>query len=101
LEGKARQRQGGGGAKGAVPTWEDKLRFILVSQQTTPLQPLHARHFGVSQPQAHYWSPHLRPVVQRAVAEGGGAPEREASRVAASPLALAGSLVVTRYVYYK
>jgi hypothetical protein len=29
-EGKVRQRQGGGGAKGVLPQMEDKLFFILV-----------------------------------------------------------------------
>jgi hypothetical protein len=91
LEGKVRQRQVGGGAKGVLPEMEDKLLFILVYQKTHPLQTLHGLHFGLSQPQTNYWIHHLLPVVQRALADLGLAPEREASRVAESPLALEGA----------
>jgi hypothetical protein len=91
LEGKVRQRQVGGGAKGVLPETEDKLLFILVYQKTYPLQTMHGLHFGLSQPQAHYWIHHLLPVLQRALADLGLAPEREASRVAESPLALEGA----------
>jgi hypothetical protein len=91
LEGKVRQRQVGGGAKGVLPELEDKLLFILVYQKTHPLQTLHGLHFGLSQPQTNYWIHHLLPVVQRALADLGLAPEREASRVAESPLALEGA----------
>jgi hypothetical protein len=47
---------------------------------------MHGLHFGLSQPQANYWIHHLLPVLQRALADLGLAPEREASRVAESPL---------------
>jgi hypothetical protein len=36
-EGKARQRRAGGGAKGMLPSFEDKLLFILIYQKTHPL----------------------------------------------------------------
>src|ERR671914_1045089 len=91
LEGKVRQRQVGGGAKGVLPQMADKLLFILVYQKTNPLQTMHGLHFGLSQPQAHYWIHHLLPVLQRALADLGLAPEREASRVAGSPLVLEGA----------
>src|SRR5262245_64399994 len=39
--GKGRQRQLGGGAKGRLAQVEDQRLFILVSQKTNPLQPLH------------------------------------------------------------
>src|SRR5712692_694365 len=74
-EGKVRQRQSGGGAKGGLPQMEDKLLFILVYQKTNPLQTMHG----------------LLPVLQRALAALGVAPERDASRVATSPLALEGA----------
>ena len=90
LEGKVRQRQVGGGAKGVLPEMEDKLLFILVYQKTHPLQTMHGLQFGLSQPQAHYWIHHVLPVLQRALADRGLAPEREASRVAKSPLTLEG-----------
>jgi hypothetical protein len=89
--GKPRQRRVGGGAKGTLPQMTDKLLFILVYQKTQALQTMHALHFGLSQPQAHYWIHHLLPVLQRALAALGLAPEREASRVADSPLALEGA----------
>src|SRR5215210_2359530 len=70
---------------------EEKLLFILVYQKTHPLQTMQGLHFGLSQPQAHYGVHHLLPVLQRALADLGLAPEREASWVAESPLALEGA----------
>jgi hypothetical protein len=61
-EGKARQRQGGGGAKGVLSQMADKLLFILVYQKTNPLQTMHGLQCGLSQPQTHYWIHHLLPV---------------------------------------
>src|SRR5438132_114008 len=90
-EGKVRQRQGGGGAKGVLPQMEDKLFFILVYQKTNPLQTMHGLQFDLSQPQTNYWIHRLLPVLQRALAALGMAPERDASRVATSPLALEGA----------
>jgi len=90
-EGKARQRQSGGGAKGVLPQMEDKLLFILVYQKTNPLQTMHGLQFALRQAQTHYWIHHLLPVLQRALVALGMAPERDASRVATSPLALEGA----------
>jgi len=90
LEGEVRQRQVGGGAKGVLPEMEEELLFIVVYQKTHPLQTMQGLHFGLSQPQANYWIHHLLPVLQHALADLGLAPEREASRVAESPLALEG-----------
>ena len=84
-EGKGRQRQSGGGAKGGLPQREDKLLFILVYQKTNPLQILHGLQFALSQPQTNYWIHHLLPVLQRALADLNLAPERDASRVATTP----------------
>jgi hypothetical protein len=88
--GTIRQRQIGGGATGALPKIEDQLFFILVSQQTHPLQTMHGLQFGVSQPQAHDWIPRLLPVLQHVLRDLGEAPERDARRVATSDLARAG-----------
>jgi len=90
-EGKVRQRQRGGGAQGVLPQMADKLLFILVYQKTNPLQTMHGLQFDLSQPQTHYWIHHLLPVLQRALAALGMAPERDASRVATSPLAHEGA----------
>ena len=65
-EGTPRQRQFGGGAKGALPEIADKLFFILVYQKTHPLQTMHGLQVGLSQPQTHDWMHHLLPVLQRA-----------------------------------
>jgi hypothetical protein len=72
----------------------DKLFFILVFQKTNPLQTLHGLQFQLSQPQTNSWIHHLLPVLQRALAARGMAPERDASRVATSPLALEGAPAV-------
>ena len=90
-QGKVRQRQSGGGAKGVLPHMEDKLFFILVYQKTNPLQTMHGWQFELSQPQSHYWIHRLLPVLQRAFAALGVAPERDASQVATNPLALEGA----------
>jgi hypothetical protein len=90
-EGKERQRQRGGGAKGSLPQMEDKLLFILVYQKTNPLQTMHGLQFALRQSQTHYWIHRLLPVLQRALAALGVAPERDASRVVTNPLALAGA----------
>ena len=91
LEGKPRQRRVGGGATGALPPMEDQLLFLLVFQKTNPLQTMHGLQFRLSQPQTNYWIHHLLPVLQRALAALDVAPERDASRVATSPLALEGA----------
>ena len=89
--GKVRQRKVGGGAKGLLSQMEDKLLFILVYQKTNPLQTMHGLYFGLSQPQTHYWIHRLLPVLRRALVALDMAPERDASRVATSPLMLEGA----------
>jgi DDE superfamily endonuclease len=89
--GQPRQRRVGGGAKGVLPRMTDKLLFILVYQKTQALQTLHGLQFGLSQPQASYWIHRLLPVLQRALAALGHAPERDASRVADSALVQEGA----------
>jgi len=91
LEGQPRQRHIGGGAKGVLSQMEDKLLFILVYQKTNPLQTMHGLSFTLRQAQTNYWIHHLLPVLQHALAALGMAPERDASRVATSPLALEGA----------
>jgi hypothetical protein len=90
-EGKARQRSAGGGAKGTLPSFADKLLFILRYQKTNPLQVMHGLQFALSQSQTHYWIHRLLPVLQHALREMGHAPERDAQRVETSALALAGA----------
>lgn len=90
-EGQVRHRQSGGGAKGVLFQMEDKLLFILVYQKTNPLQTMHGLQVDLSQSQTNYWIHHLLPVLRHALATLGVAPERDASRVATSPLALEGA----------
>ena len=90
-EGKARQRGVGGGAKGTLSSFADKLLFILVYQKTNPLQVMHGLQFALSQSQTHYWIHRFLPVLQQALREMGHAPERDAQRVETSALALAGA----------
>ena len=90
-EGQARQRSAGGGAKGTLPSFADKLLFILVYQKTNPLQVMHGLQFALSQSQTNYWIHRLLPVLQHALREMGHAPEREAQRGETSALALAGA----------
>src|SRR5215470_19026901 len=90
-QGKVRQRQVGGGAKGLLAQMEDKLLFLLVYQKTNPLHTLHGLHFGLRQPQTHYWMHRLLPVLRWAFVALDLAPERDASRVATSPLMLEGA----------
>ena len=65
-QGKRRQRQAGGGAKGRMAQREDKLLFVRADQQTNPLQTMHGLQFGLSQPQTHSWIHRLFPGLQRA-----------------------------------
>lgn len=65
LEGTARRRRAGGGAKGSLARMEDKLLFILVYQKTNPLQTLHGLQFNLSQAQTNYWIHRLLPVLQQ------------------------------------
>jgi hypothetical protein len=90
-QGKVRQRQVGGGAKGILSQMEDKLLFILVYQKTNPLQTMHGLHFGLSQPQTNSWIHRLLAVLRCALAALAMAPERDASQVATSPLMLEGA----------
>jgi hypothetical protein len=89
--GTPRQRRPGGGVKGVLPTFEDKLLFILVSQKTHPLHTRHALQFGLSPPQANSWIHQWLPVLHQALAALGLAPERDASRLATHPLLLEGA----------
>jgi len=90
-EGQARQRSAGGGAQGTLPSFADKLLFILVYQKTNPLQVMHGLPFALSQSPTNDWMHRLLPVLQHALREMGHAPEREAQRGETSALALAGA----------
>ena len=90
-QGQGRHRKVGGGAQGLLSQMEDQWLFLLVSQQTNPLQTMHGLHFGLRQPQTHSWMPRLLPVLRRAFVALARAPERDASRVATRPRMLEGA----------
>jgi hypothetical protein len=89
--GTVRHRQWGGGAQGLLSQMEDTLLFLLVYQKPNPLHTMHGLHCGLRQPQTHDWMHRLLPVLRRAFVALDMAPERDASRVATSPLRLAGA----------
>jgi hypothetical protein len=77
-----RQRQPGGGCKGALPLVEDKLLFILFYFKLYPIQVVQGFFFGLSQPQANYWIHRLTPVLNAALGYEAQLPARKASDVA-------------------
>jgi DDE superfamily endonuclease len=85
FDGQARQRGVGGGVKGTLSKFEERLLFILVYQKTNPLQTMHGLQFGLSQPQTNYWIHRLLPVLQQTLAALGMRPERDARLVATNP----------------
>ena len=87
-EGKVRQRQSGGGAKAACRRWQTNCSLSSSTRKPIPCKPCMVCNLMLSQPQTHYWIHRLLPVLQRALAVLGMAPERDASRVATSALAL-------------
>jgi Helix-turn-helix of DDE superfamily endonuclease len=68
LSGKQRHRAGGG-AKGLLNGFADRLLFILIYEKTNPLQTMHGLQFGLSQPQTNDWIHQLLAVLQQALAE--------------------------------
>lgn len=86
LEGKPRQRLAGGGNKGRLDSFEDRLLFILFYQKTNPLQQAQGLQFEISQSQANYWIHHLLPVLQQTLADLGHKPERDGDKVNEHPL---------------
>jgi Helix-turn-helix of DDE superfamily endonuclease/DDE superfamily endonuclease len=87
LAGEPRQRFAGGGRKGALPSPEQKLLFLLVYLKAYPLQTLLGELFELSQPRANYWIHRLLPILHEALAELGVLPERDPSRFARSQAA--------------
>src|SRR2546421_10085111 len=90
-EGTARQRGVGGGAKGTLSSFAEKLLCMLVYQKTNPLQVMHGLQCALSQSPTHSGIHRFLPVLQQALREMGHAPERDAQRVETSALALAGA----------
>ena len=64
LAGNERSRKFGGGRRSELKTTDDKLFFILFWFKVYPTLDIMARIFGISQPQAHYWTKRLTPVLE-------------------------------------
>lgn len=77
-----RQRQRGGGSKGALPTLEDKLVFILCYFRLYPVQVLQGYLFGLGQPQANEWIQRLTPVLNQALGYEQQLPARQSRDIA-------------------
>lgn len=90
MDGQPRQRRQGGGKHGPLSEMADKLLFILVYQKTYPLQTMLGLQFGLSQGRVNEWIHRLTPIVQRALASLGMAPERDGAAVQSSDLAQEG-----------
>lgn len=84
LEGKERQRQVGGEAKGRLDDMGNRLLFILVYDKTYPLQTMHGIQFDLSQGRTNYWIHHLQPLLRQALADLGMTPLREGRAFAES-----------------
>jgi hypothetical protein len=80
--GKKRKRSVGGGQKGVLPSFEQKLLFILVYQKTYPVQIVMAELFGMSQSSANEWIKRLLPILGKALDKMGVLPERNGKRFA-------------------
>jgi hypothetical protein len=81
VKGQPRQRQRGGGIKGVLARWEDKLLFILIYQKTYPLQTMQGLQFELSQPQVNAWIHRLLPVLRQALVDLGMTPVRDPQAV--------------------
>jgi hypothetical protein len=78
---KPRERQRGGGQKGAIPRIEDKLVFILVYFRHYPVQVLQGYLFGMGQSQANEWIHRLTPLLNEALGEEQHLPARQSKAV--------------------
>ena len=74
---KERQRQAGGGQKGALKTVEDKLLFILVYFRQYPVQILQGYLFGMGQAQANEWIHRLTPLLEESLGHTCQLPARQ------------------------
>lgn len=78
-----RQRQRGGGRKGALLTLEDKLMFIVFYFRVYPTQILQGYLFGLGQPQANEWIHRLTLVLNQALGYEKQLPARQAKDIEA------------------
>lgn len=84
VEGQPRERARGGGAKGALPTAQHKLLFILVYFKVYATQDVMGAIFGLSQPQVCHWVERLTPLLHRVLGKEQVLPERRARSLEAA-----------------
>jgi hypothetical protein len=78
---QSRQRERGGGRKGALLTVEDKLVFILFYFRVYPTQILQGYLFDLGQPQANEWIHRLTPILNQALGHETQLPARQAKDI--------------------
>lgn len=80
LDGKPRpKRRYSTDKTSCLPSFEDKLLFILVYLRKAPTQDMMGELFGMCQPVANKWIHRLSPVINKTLAELGELPSRETS----------------------
>jgi len=79
----ARQRQRGGGRKGALVSREDKLLFMLVYFRFYPVQVVQGFLFGMGQAQANEWIQRLTPLLQATLGYQQQLPARQSKAISA------------------
>ena len=62
-----------------LPSFEDKLLFILVYLRKAPTQDMMGELFGMCQPVANKWIHRLSPIINKTLAELGELPSRKTS----------------------
>ncbi len=92
-----RQRQRGGGRKGALRTVEDRLVFILFYLRVYPTQILQGYLFDLGQPQANQWIHRLTPVLNQALGKKNQLPARQAKDIEAVLEACPGLEFINRW----
>jgi hypothetical protein len=76
-----RQRQRGGGRKGALASRADQLLFILVYFRLYPVQVVQGFLFGMGQPQANEWIQRLTPLLDEALGYQHQLPARQTKAI--------------------
>ena len=72
-----RQRKPGGGAKGKLPTYRDKLLFVLYYYKVYPTFDVLGTQFDMARSKAHTNLYKLTPILEQALVELGVLPHRE------------------------
>lgn len=94
MTGAQRGRAHGGGRRGKLGSFEQKLLFALVYQKTYPLQEVMASLFGMAQPRANEWIHRLLPVLEATLDELAMIPERESEQFSANQVVPTKTLVI-------